>query len=56
MKNGACPRIAYSQRVQVANNSLLECRVLVVIVQVLGKYMIIRYFDPFGGLSAGLDG
>ena len=35
-------------RVKVPNNWVLRVLVLVVIVQVLGKYMIIRYLDPLG--------
>ena len=33
-------------RVQVPNNVVLGFWVIVIIVQVLGKYMIIRYLDP----------
>ena len=35
-----------SQRVQVLNNLVLEFLVIVILGQVLGKYMIIRYLDP----------
>ena len=35
-------------RVQVPNNQVLDFRVIVMMVQVLGKYMIIRYLDPKG--------
>ena len=34
-----------TQRVQVPNNLLLGFRVLVIIVQVLGKYIVIGYLD-----------
>ena len=37
-----------TQRVHVPNNEVLGFWVIVVIVQVLGKYMIIRYLDPEG--------
>ena len=47
--NPACIRWIF-QRVQVLNNFgnwvVLGFRVLVIIVQVLGKYMMIRYLDP----------
>ena len=33
-------------RVQVANNYVLGFRVIVIVVQVLGEYMIIGYLDP----------
>ena len=33
-------------RVHVPNNLVLGFWVIVIIVQVLGKYMIIRYLDP----------
>ena len=36
------------QRVQVPNNWVLGFWVIVIIVQVLGKYMIFRYLDPLG--------
>ena len=32
--------------VHVPNNWVLRVLVIVIIVQVLGKYMIIRYLDP----------
>ena len=35
-----------SQRVHVPNNWVLGFWVIVIVVQVLGKYMIIRYLDP----------
>ena len=35
-----------TQRVQVPNNSVLGFWVIVIVVQVLGKYMIIKYLDP----------
>ena len=35
-----------TQRVHVLNNQVLGIWVLLIIVQVLGKYMIIRYLDP----------
>ena len=35
-----------SLRVHVPNNWVLRALVIVIIVQVLGKYMIIRYLDP----------
>ena len=37
-----------SQRVQVPNNLVFGFRVIVILVQVLGKYMITRYLDPLG--------
>ena len=43
------PLLGYTyipQRVRVPNNWLLGIRVIVIIVQVLGKYMIIGYLDP----------
>ena len=39
----------YSQRVQVPNNWVLEFWVIVGIVQVSGKYMIIKHVDPLSG-------
>ena len=33
-------------RVHVPNNWVLGCWVIGIVVQVLGKYMIIRYLDP----------
>ena len=33
-------------RVHVPNNQVLGTRVIVLIVQALGKYMIMRYLDP----------
>ena len=42
-----CARVyCLSQRVHVANNWVLGIWVIVIIVQVLGKYMIIGYMDP----------
>ena len=35
-----------AQRVHVPNNEVLGFWVIVIIVQVLGKYMIIMYLDP----------
>ena len=35
-----------SLRVQVPHNLVLRAWVVVIVVQVLGKYMIIRYLDP----------
>ena len=35
-----------SQRVQVPNNLVLGFWVIVILVQGLGKYVIIRYLDP----------
>ena len=35
-----------SQRVQLPNTGVLGFWVIVIIVQVLGKYMIIWYLDP----------
>ena len=35
-----------TQRVHVPNNWVLRIWVIVITVQVLGKYMIIRYSDP----------
>ena len=40
--------LAPTQRVQVPNNQVLGFGVILTIVQVLGKYMIIRYLDPQG--------
>ena len=34
---------AHTQRVQVPNNKVLGIWVIVIIIQILGKYMIIRY-------------
>ena len=36
----------FSLRVQVPNNQVLRYWVIAIIVQALGKYMIIRYLDP----------
>ena len=36
----------YTLRVQVLNDWVLGFWVIVIVVQVLGKYMIIRYLDP----------
>ena len=36
-----------SPRVHVPNNWVLRVLVIVIIVQVWGKYMIIRYLDPY---------
>ena len=36
----------YALRVHVPNAYVLGIWVIVIIVQVLGKYMIIRYLDP----------
>ena len=43
--------IPKTQRVQVPNNKVLGFWVIVTIVQVLGKYMIIRYLDSSGNLT-----
>ena len=40
-------RVEQTQRVQVPNNLVLGCWVIGMIVQVLGKYVIIRYLDPW---------
>ena len=40
------PQAYKSQRVHVPNNWVLGSQVIVIIVQVLGKYMTIRYLDP----------
>ena len=40
----------HTLRTQVPNIQVLEMWVIVIIVQVLGKYMIIRYLDPQGHL------
>ena len=37
-----------SQRVHVPNNLVPGIWVIVIVVQVLSKYMIIRYLDPEG--------
>ena len=37
-----------AQRIQVPNNEVLGCGVIIIMVQVLGKYMIVRYLDPLG--------
>ena len=42
-----CPKTQdVTQRVQVLNNLVLGFWIIVIIVQVLGKHMIIRYLDP----------
>ena len=38
--------IRVAQRVHVPNNQVLGFWVFIILVQVLGKYMIIRYLDP----------
>ena len=38
--------MSLSHRVQVPNSSVLGFWVMIIIVQVLSKYMIIRYMDP----------
>ena len=38
--------LGFRFRVHVPNNLVLGIWVIVIIVQVLGKYMIIRYLDP----------
>ena len=48
---GTCQKIpaaggSESQRVHVPNNKVLGFWVIVILVQVLGKYMIIGYLDP----------
>ena len=43
-----------SLRVHVPNIWLLRVLVIVIIVQVLGKYMIIEYLDPLGLGGGGL--
>ena len=43
---GPCIHTYISPRVHVPNNLVLGFWVIVIIVQVLGKYMIIRYLDP----------
>ena len=45
------PGSAIPQRVHVPNNQVLGFWVIVIVVQVLGKYMIIRYLDPKGSLN-----
>ena len=40
-------RIALSIRVPVPNNWVLRIWVIAIVVQVLGKYMIIGYLDPY---------
>ena len=46
--------VGMSQRVHVPKNLVLHgFRVMVIIVQVLGKYMIIRYLDPYKGIMDG---
>ena len=35
-----------TQRVHVGNNDVFGCWVIGIMVQALGKYMIIRYLDP----------
>ena len=37
-----------TQRVHVPNNWVLGIWVIVIIVQVLGEHMMIRYLDPYG--------
>ena len=46
-----CCRNALTQRIHVSNNQVLGIWVLVIMVQVLGKYMTIRYLDPQGKVS-----
>ena len=41
-----------TQRVHVPNNLVLGIWVIVIIVQVLGKYMTIRYLDPLTNMKA----
>ena len=41
-----------SQSVHVANNYVLGIWVRVLVVQVLGKYVIIRYLDAYGSRVA----
>ena len=44
-----------TQRVRVPNNLVLGFWVIVIIIQVLGKYMVISYLDPeVKGLYTGL--
>ena len=43
-------------RVHVPNNWVLRVLVIAIVVQVLGKYMTIRYLDPKGRASVGLFG
>ena len=38
----------FPQRVQVPNDEVLGFWVVVLLAQALGKYMIIRYLDPWG--------
>ena len=38
--------VCLAQRVHVPNNLVLGFWVIVILIQVLGKYMIIRYLDP----------
>ena len=45
-----------TQRVQVPNNKVLGSRLIVIAVQVLGKYMIIGYLDPLGHLIRWFQG
>ena len=45
---GAITQKGLGFRVHVANNWVLGFRVIGIIVTVLGKYMIIRYLDPWG--------
>ena len=40
------PKSYTSLRVHVSNNWVLRVLVIVIMVQVLGKYMIIRYLGP----------
>ena len=39
--------------IQVPNNEVLGLGVIVIMIQVSGKYMIIRYLDPQGGWGLG---
>ena len=39
-------KLELPQRVQIPNNKGLGFWVIVIIAQVLGKYMMIRYLDP----------
>ena len=43
----AVDTLTKTQRVHVPNNWVLGIWVILIIVQVLGKYMIIRYLDPY---------
>ena len=50
-------KVSKSQRVQVPNNEVLRFRVIVIMIQILGKYTVTRYLDFMETLadSANVD-